>query len=68
MTPVYRARYEFMRRQHEAGKSGVLHRAAQKMQDAHPNIAVEFADLGDDDLYGVVMSHVDDYIREALEQ
>jgi hypothetical protein len=67
MTPVDRARYELMRRQHESGRSDVLHRAAQKMQDANPDISAEFADFSDEDLHGVVMAHIDDYIRKALE-
>lgn len=67
MAPLDRARYELMRRQHEAGKSDVLHRAAQKMHEANPDIAAEFADTDDLTLQALIMQHVDDYIREALE-
>lgn len=67
MSPADRARYELMRRQHEAGKSEVLHRAAQKMHDANPDIAAEFADVDDLLLRDLIMTHINDYIRKALE-
>ncbi|NQU36083.1 MAG: hypothetical protein HQ526_00620, partial [Actinobacteria bacterium] len=65
--PADRARYELMRRQHEASKSEVLHRAAQKMHDANPDIAAEFVDIDDLTLRNLIMMHIDDYIRKALE-
>ncbi|WP_305782745.1 hypothetical protein [Symbioplanes lichenis] len=67
MAPADRARYELMRRQHLALKSDVLRRAADKMHDANPDIAAEFADTTDDELQDIITAHIDEYIRAALE-
>jgi hypothetical protein len=67
MSPVDRARYELMRRQHLALKSEVLRRAADKMDDANPDIRKEFENLSDEDLQRIIADHVDDYVRAALE-
>lgn len=62
-----RARYELMRRQHLALNSDVLRRAADKMRDANPEIAVEFAEVSDEELHEIVKAHLEDYIQAALE-
>ncbi|WP_328424817.1 hypothetical protein OG470_15245 [Micromonospora sp. NBC_00389] len=67
MSRADRARYELMRRQHLALKSDVLRRAADKMHEANPDIAAEFADTTDDELYESITEHIDEYIRAALE-
>lgn len=67
MSQSDRARYELMRRQHLELSSPVLRRAADRMHDANPAIAEEFAELSDDEVAGIVKDHVDDYIRRALE-
>jgi len=67
MSQADRARYELMRRQHLELSSPVLRRAADRMHDANPAIAEEFAELSDDEVAGIVKDHVDDYIRRALE-
>jgi hypothetical protein len=67
MTPVDRARYELMRRQHHALSSDVSRRAADRMDDANPEIAIALAGATDEDLLAVITDHVDDYIQAALE-
>lgn len=67
MSPADRARYELMRRQHMQLNSPVLRRAADKMNDANPDIAVEFADTSDDDLKAIISAHIDSYVAAALE-
>ena len=67
MSRADRARYELMRRQHLQLASPVLRRAADKMHDANPDIAAEFADVSDDEVAAIVQEHVDDYIKRALE-
>ena len=67
MTMSDRARYELMRRQHLQLFSPVLRRAADRMHDANPAIAEEFAALDDDAVAQIVKDHVDEYIRRALE-
>ena len=67
MSLADRARYELMRRQHLALKSDVLRRAADKMNDANPDIAAEFADTSDDELKTIISDHIDAYIAAALE-
>jgi hypothetical protein len=67
MTMSDRARYELMRRQHLQLSSPVLRRAADRMHDANPAIAEEFAALDDDAVAQIVKDHVDEYIRRALE-
>lgn len=67
MSRADRARYELMRRQHLALKSDVLRRAADKMNDANPDIAAEFADTSDEELKTIISDHIDAYIAAALE-
>ena len=67
MTSSDRARYELMRRQHLELDSPVLRRAAEKMDEANPEIAVEFAGVPDEDLQRVIAEHLDSYIQAALE-
>jgi hypothetical protein len=67
MTPVDRARYELMRRQHLSIGSDVASRAANRMNDANPEIAISLSRSTDEDLQNVIISHVDDYIQAALE-
>lgn len=67
MSQADRARYELMRRQHLQLASPVLRRAADKMDDANPDIAVEFSDATDDDLKAIIAAHIDGYIAAALE-
>lgn len=67
MSLADRARYELMRRQHLALKSEVLRRAADKMHDANPAIAEEFAEVDDEQLQQIVKLHIDEYIAAALE-
>lgn len=67
MSQSDRARYELMRRQHLELKSEVLRRAAEKMNDANPDIAKEFKNLSDDELQGLIKKHLDEYIQAALE-
>lgn len=62
-----RARYELMRRQHLELKSAVLRRAADKMDEANPDIAEEFADVDDEGLKTIIAEHIDAYIAAALE-
>jgi hypothetical protein len=66
MSPADRARYELMRRQHLAGHSDVLRRAADKMDDANPDIRPEFENHTGADLQRIIAEHIDDYIRAAL--
>ena len=67
MSRADRARYELMRRQHLELKSEVLRRAADKMHDANPEIAEEFAGATDGDLHKIIKAHLDEYIQAALE-
>lgn len=67
MSRADRARYELMRRQHLALGSEVLRRAADKMHDANPDIAGEFADMTDQDVQAIIAEHIDGYIKAALE-
>ena len=67
MSLADRARYELMRRQHLALNAEVLRRAADKMNEANPDIAGEFAETSDDDLHAIVKAHLDEYIKSALE-
>ncbi|WP_393077361.1 hypothetical protein [Streptomyces sp. LN704] len=66
MTRADRARYELMRRQQLAIGSESSQRAAAKMDEGNPHIREEFQDLSDDDVYGIVLEHVNAYVREAL--
>ncbi|MEU7384993.1 hypothetical protein AB0A91_34545 [Streptomyces sp. NPDC042207] len=66
MTRADRARYELMRRQQLAIGSESSHRAAAKMDEGNPHIRKEFQDLNDDDVYAIVLEHVNAYVREAL--
>lgn len=67
MTRSDRARYELMRRQHLQLSSPVLRRAADRMHDANPAIAEEFAELDDSEVAHIVKDHIDEHIRRALE-
>lgn len=67
MSKADRARYEVMRRQHLALNAEVLRRAADKMHEANPEIADEFAGVSDDELHGIVKAHLDEYVQAALE-
>ena len=67
MSKADRARYELMRRQHLALNAEVLRRAADKMQEANPDIAEEFAGTSDDELHAIVKAHLDEYVQAALE-
>lgn len=66
MTRADRARYELMRRQQLAIGSESSQRAAAKMDEGNPHIREEFGTLSDEDVYGIVLEHVNAYIREAL--
>ena len=68
MTRADRARYELLRRQHLALHSPVLRRAADKMHDANPDIATEFADHADAELQAIISEHIHTYIAAALRE
>jgi hypothetical protein len=67
MSPVDRARYELMRRQHLSLQTAVLRRAADKMDAANPDIRKEFEGRSDEDLQQMIADHMDSYIKAALE-
>ena len=67
MSRADRARYELMRRQHLTLHADVLRRAADKMDQANPEIKEEFADVADAELHEIVKANLDEYIRAALE-
>lgn len=67
MTSADRARYELMRRQQLALGSPRSFSAAKDMDDRNPDIAKEFAGTEDAALHRIISDHVNEYIREALE-
>ena len=67
MSLADRARYELMRRQHLLLHSEVLRRAADKMDDANPEIKEEFQDVADASLQDIIKVDMDAYIAQALE-
>ena len=67
MTRADPARYELMRRQQLAIGSESSQRAAAKMDEGNPRIRDEFQDFSDEDVYDIVIEHVNAYVREALD-
>ena len=67
MTLANRALYELMRRQYLASGRPRSLSAAKDMDERNPDIAKEFASTDDAALLRINSDHVDEYIREALE-
>ena len=67
MTVAQRAKIELRRRQ-EAAMGTPLWRSANKIQDAMPEIQIEFAELADQELVRIIAEELDSYLSEALNE